>query len=280
VNGGSGIPGWQDVTRDAPRIARLGEARLGEARLGAARLAMLGTLRRDGSPRISPVEPCIAGGQLLIGAMTRSAKAADLQRDPRYVLHSVVADPDSGEGELKLYGSAAIATPQLARTAAGAWWLDWPPERAVIFSLGIWQADFVEWDTTDGLMTVHRWTPQGGYSQSGHAYPLPVPDHRRTLITESSEMSTLLPASLPTLSLSTAVTAGLSARYRTSSSGSRWRRVVAPSRHVRALRLRCDRILRRPRRGARASAGAQPDGRIAVRRAGRVRPARPADQHR
>jgi len=43
---------YRDVEQGAPELARLGRARL-----DATRLAMLGTLRRDGSPRISPVEP-------------------------------------------------------------------------------------------------------------------------------------------------------------------------------------------------------------------------------
>jgi hypothetical protein len=87
---------WRDLELGAPRLARLGMARL-----DAARVALLGTLRRDGSPRISPIEPCLADGQLLIGAMAWSQKTADLRRDPRYVLHSAVTGPDSGEGELK-----------------------------------------------------------------------------------------------------------------------------------------------------------------------------------
>jgi hypothetical protein len=77
-------------------------ARLGMERLNATRLTMLGTLCRDGSPRISPVEPYVTSGHLLVGAMTWSGKAADLRRDPRYVLHSVVTGPDAGQGELKL----------------------------------------------------------------------------------------------------------------------------------------------------------------------------------
>ena len=91
----AGVPAvsWRDVELGAPELARLGMARL-----SSARVALLGTLRRDGSPRISPVEPHIAAGQLLIGAMAWSAKASDLRRDPRYVLHSVVTGPDSGEG--------------------------------------------------------------------------------------------------------------------------------------------------------------------------------------
>jgi hypothetical protein len=72
--------------------------------------AFLGTLRRDGSPWISPIEPYLTGGQLLIGAVAWTQKAADLRRDPQYVLHSAVTGPDSGEGELKPYGPAAVPT--------------------------------------------------------------------------------------------------------------------------------------------------------------------------
>jgi hypothetical protein len=104
------MAGWRDLEQGAPKIARLGMARL-----AAVPVAMLGTVRPDGSPRISPVEPCLAGGQLFIGAMAWSGKAADLHRDPRYVLHSVVTGPDTGEGEFKVYGSAAPAGPATPR---------------------------------------------------------------------------------------------------------------------------------------------------------------------
>jgi hypothetical protein len=129
VAGAAGMLDWRDMDRGAPELARLGLARL-----AAARLAMLGTLRRAGSPRISPVEPCIVDGQLLVGAMTWSGKAADLRQDPRYVLHSVVSCPDSGQGELKLCGLAVEADPGL-RGAAEAWWSAHPPGKAVVFSL-------------------------------------------------------------------------------------------------------------------------------------------------
>jgi Pyridoxamine 5'-phosphate oxidase len=141
------------------------------ARLTSARVALLGTLRRDGSPRISPIEPCIVAGQLLIGAMARSAKAGDLRRDPRYVLHSAVTGPDSGEGELKLYGSAAQAGQALRDAAADAWWRAWAPDKAVVFTLHISQAAFVGWDITRGLMTIHRWSQDGGYATATRPYP-------------------------------------------------------------------------------------------------------------
>jgi len=154
------------VERGAPEIARLGMARL-----ASARVALLGTLRRDGSPRISPIEPYTAGGQLLIGAMAWSAKAGDLRRDPRYVLHSAVTGPDSGEGELKLYGRAAEAGPDLCSMAADAWWLASAPGKAIVFTLHIGQAVFVGWDLSHGLMTVHRWSPRSGYSETTRPYP-------------------------------------------------------------------------------------------------------------
>jgi hypothetical protein len=160
------MPGWRDLELGAPEIARRGKTRL-----NSPRVAMLGTLRRDSSPRISPVEPCIAAGQLLIGAMAWSRKAADLRRDPRYVLHSTVTDPGSGEGELKLSGAAVEVGQDHRNGVAEAWWSAWPPDKAVVFSLGIEQAVFVVWDTGHGLMTVHRWSPRGGHTQSSRHYP-------------------------------------------------------------------------------------------------------------
>jgi Pyridoxamine 5'-phosphate oxidase len=141
------------------------------ASLTATNVALLGTLRRDGSPRISPVEPYLREGQLLIGAMAWSQKAADLRRDPRYVLHSVVTGPDNGEGEFKVYGSAAEASEQLRSAAAGAWWLAWPPGTAVVFALHIDQAVYITWDLEQGVMTVDRWSHRAGYSQSSRTYP-------------------------------------------------------------------------------------------------------------
>ena len=141
------------------------------ARLNSARVALLGTLRRDGSPRISPIEPYIVEGQLLIGAMAWSAKASDLRRDPRYTLHSAVTGPDSGEGELKLYGSAAEAGQDLRDAATDAWWRAWAPDKAVVFTLHVGQAAFVDWDIKRGLMTVHRGPREAATPWPATPYP-------------------------------------------------------------------------------------------------------------
>ncbi len=164
--GAAGMLDWRDVETGAPEIARPGAARL-----SAARIAMLGTLRRDGSPRISPIEPYLVNGRLLVGAMTWSAKAADLGRDPRYVLHSTVTGPDSGEGELKLHGCAVEADTGIRAEVADAWWSAQPPGKAIVFVLRIGLALFVAWDMQRGVMTVRRWSPLGGYSHAVRTYP-------------------------------------------------------------------------------------------------------------
>ena len=96
---------WQQFADADPDLAALGAAQF--ARTG---LALVGTLRRDGWPRISPVEPFIAGGQLYLGMMWRSVKALDLLRDPRCVVHSTVSNRDGAEGEFKVYGRAVEVT--------------------------------------------------------------------------------------------------------------------------------------------------------------------------
>ena len=157
---------WRDLEVVAPEIARLGAARL-----DSTRVAMMGTVCRDGWPRISPIEPYIANGYLLVGAMAWSAKAADLRRDSRYTLHSVVTGPDAGEGELKLRGLAVVADADLRNQASDSWWSAHSSDKAIVFVLRIGHALFVAWDIQGGEMTVHRWSPRGGYWRTARTYP-------------------------------------------------------------------------------------------------------------
>jgi Pyridoxamine 5'-phosphate oxidase len=157
---------WRDLESAAPEIAHLGSERLEQARV-----ALLATLRKDGSPRISPVEPFLTQGQLIFGAMSWSLKTRDLLRDPRCVLHSAVTGPDSGEGELKLYGRATEADEEIRNGCGEGWWLERPPDAATVFALRIEQATFISWDTEQGQMTVRRWSPLRGYTKTRRSYP-------------------------------------------------------------------------------------------------------------
>ena len=78
----------------------------GEALLKGTGLCIVGTLRADGWPRISPCEVIIEEGELMLGMMWRSLKAMDLQRDPRVTVHSTQCDPDGTSGDFKVFGVA------------------------------------------------------------------------------------------------------------------------------------------------------------------------------
>jgi hypothetical protein len=76
---------------------------------------LLATLRKDGSPRISGIEADFAEDELWLGMMAGSRKARDLQRDPRFALHSASlavdpGDPSSWPGDAKLSGLTVEVT--------------------------------------------------------------------------------------------------------------------------------------------------------------------------
>jgi hypothetical protein len=103
---------WQQVHEEAPELAARARAYL-EAR----KHKTLATLRSDGSPRISGTEADIVGGELLWGSMPNAVKARDLQRDPRFALHSGSDDPPEWTGDAKV-GGLAFEVDDDARKAA------------------------------------------------------------------------------------------------------------------------------------------------------------------
>jgi hypothetical protein len=157
---------WGELEAVAPELARIGKQRL-----DASRVAMLGTLRKDGSPRISPVEPYFVDGRLLFGAMVWSLKAQDLRRDPRCVLHSVVTAPDAGEPELKLYGRALEADERARAACRSGWWVGRPPDAVAVRSLDIEVATLIDWNLQAGEMTVRRWSARRGLRETTRTYP-------------------------------------------------------------------------------------------------------------
>ncbi len=96
---------WGEFAQKEPELARLGQERLD--RYG---LVMLATLRKNGFPRISPVEPLFFSNQLYLGMTWKSRKALDLIRDPRCSIHNAVSDRHASDGEFKIYGRAMDIT--------------------------------------------------------------------------------------------------------------------------------------------------------------------------
>ena len=92
---------WRDVLASEPELAERARACF-DAHLHKT----LATLRRDGSPRISGIELIFAEGDVWFGSMRGAVKALDLQRDPRYAVHSGSDDPPGWSGDAKLAGQA------------------------------------------------------------------------------------------------------------------------------------------------------------------------------
>jgi hypothetical protein len=93
---------WKDLAEQAPHIAEIFIRR----HRAAGNLCLLATLRADGSPRISPMEPRILEGQLILVGMPNTTKFRDLERDPRFALHTATVDPHVGDGDAKVWGEA------------------------------------------------------------------------------------------------------------------------------------------------------------------------------
>lgn len=137
---------WRRFEEDAPdlagRIRRRFEANLHH---------VLGTIRSDGSPRLSGTEVRIADGQVTLGMMPGSAKLLDVRRDPRVELHSAPLEEDLAEGDAKLSGLLV----ELSRDPAGG---DGPD--GSFFHVDIGRASLTRVEENELVIT--SWTPDGG----------------------------------------------------------------------------------------------------------------------
>ena len=151
---------WSDIEHTQPRLARLAQQRL----IGPG-VVLVASIRRDGTPRLSPVEPYVLDGDLWLSMMWQSTKARDLLRDPRILVHSVITSRDGAEGEFKIRGTArAENDPALQRRYAGAVAasLGWNPQpgRFHLFAVDIGQVTFIAYDPGgSGDQHVAMWPP-------------------------------------------------------------------------------------------------------------------------
>ena len=106
---------WGEFEAEYPALAELGRGLF-----EGTRLVILGSLRRDGWPRISPVEPLFFADELYLGMMWQSLKARDLQRDPRCSVMNATNDRMATEGEFKLTGRAIEVVEPAERTSYAA----------------------------------------------------------------------------------------------------------------------------------------------------------------
>jgi hypothetical protein len=149
------MAGWSELEAAAPELAATVRARL-----DAHTHKTIATLRRDGSPRISGTETTFADGELWIGSMWQSRKALDLQRDPRFALHSGSDDPPDWTGDAKLAGVVEeITDPERVRRINGEAGEAGPSH---LFRLDLREVSTVGLNESRNALVIDIWTPDGG----------------------------------------------------------------------------------------------------------------------
>jgi hypothetical protein len=97
---------WKEFADEAPGIAEIFRRR----HAATGNLCMLATIRSDGYPRISPIEPNIFEEHLVIVGMPNTTKFTDLGREPRFCLHTATVDTWISDGDVKLWAKAVNLT--------------------------------------------------------------------------------------------------------------------------------------------------------------------------
>jgi hypothetical protein len=147
------MPSWSEFEAAAPALA----ARV-RGHLDAHTHKTLATVRKDGSPRICGTESRFAGGELWIGSMPNARKARDLQRDPRFALHSGSEDPPAWSGDAKLAGVVEeITDRERVREINGGEHAD-----SHLFRLDLREVSAVGLNDERNRLVIEVWTPERG----------------------------------------------------------------------------------------------------------------------
>jgi hypothetical protein len=174
---------WSEFAQDAPRLAGLGHERLIEPGV-----VLVGTIRRDGTPRSSPVEPLLWERDLWLSMLLGSYKAADLRRDPRLLVHSIVTSRDGGVGEYKVRGTAVAETSWELQSGYAAQVrneLGWEPVPGQfhLFRVDLADVTFIRYEEQTGDQFVTRWPAREEFVRRGtSATALGKPEPYRALL--------------------------------------------------------------------------------------------------
>ncbi len=90
---------WSNLKAEAPELAVLIE-RIFDANLHH----ILGTIKPDGSPRLSGSEVDVTEMEIRVGMMPDAHKLRDVLRDPRVEIHAAPLDVKLEHGDMKLTG--------------------------------------------------------------------------------------------------------------------------------------------------------------------------------
>ena len=150
---------WGAFERAAPELAANGRRLLYRGETGAG---FLGTVRKDGGPRVHPIFPILADGELFGFIVNLGWKYHDLVRDGRYALHSF----PSAEGGEEFYvtGRAALVTDagRRARVVAATGDRQGKADFEALFTFDIERALYTHWANWGTAETWPTFTKWGG----------------------------------------------------------------------------------------------------------------------
>ena len=151
---------WNQIASLAPELSE----RVRTA-FDAHKHKVIATLRADGSPRISGTELDVADGEMWIGSMPDAMKARDLQRDPRFAIHSAPLDLTMQIPDVKIAGRAIELVDQADQDAwVAARSEPIPPGPFHLFRLDI--NEVVCTSVADNQMTIESWHDGRGVSRA------------------------------------------------------------------------------------------------------------------
>lgn len=147
---------WRDFESAAAELAdRI------QGRFERHRHAVMATLRRDGSPRLSGMEAPIRDGRLWLAMDATSHKADDLRRDPRFSLHSAPDHEDLLLGDARIEGLAVEAQEEEVDLFIKGHRFPIEDSSTMTLFTGHVTRVILTWVEGEALL-VESWTPEGG----------------------------------------------------------------------------------------------------------------------
>lgn len=178
---------WGEFEAREPSLGALGVDKLTQHGV-----VLIGTVRRDGSPRISAVEPLFFDGDLSLGMGWASQKVTDLRRDPRLLVRSIVRSRDGSDGDYLVRGRAVEELEQRrqrAYSAEVAARVGWHPEvgKFHLFWVDVDDVTFIRWDDATNDQFVTRWPERREFVRRGSSATSqsPAAPYTSGLLTES-----------------------------------------------------------------------------------------------
>ncbi len=147
---------WAEIAEQQPALAAVAADKLIKPGV-----LLAGTVRRDGTARVSGVEPLVMDGDLWLSMMPSSAKVRDLDRDGRIVLNSIITGPGP-DAEVKVRGTAEmVSDPQVhgryaAAVASGLGWQPVPGEFTLLV-IEVRDITYIGYDEVTRGQHVARW---------------------------------------------------------------------------------------------------------------------------